>query len=766
MPTVPSLESPQVEAEALPGRAFPRVDDTVNPAAFGTPVAQGLDEIAHAATTEQAKEKIQNDNLRVIDANTQLEAGRNALLYGSPDKDGNLQGGAFSMRGLDAINMPAKLIPQYQAMASGISQTLTPDQQRIFTNHIAQGQNELNLQLNRYEFEEHNRMANTIYGNASKQAIESASIGYADPAVVGKSRADIKALVAMQGQREGWDQSTKDEQTQKLLAEMHYSVVDRMLADGQPETALQYFVGTKDEPGIRDSNELTGQESHQLGATIDAALREKSAQNQSAVTAKVRDVRAAAVNGQLIPPSSMPSDDELKSAYPTSWQEVRGAINRDVQMGSDLKTMAVMSPEQIAETVGGYKPDAVTGAAEQYERYNAVQTAANTIMARRAQDPRQYAIDNHLGSNPLDFKDPAAVGAELRDRASTAGVLSNHLGGAVPLLSKGEAASLSQTLESQKPDQRLGTLYSLATSIGDDRAFQAVMHQVLPGSPTTAIVGNQVVASNPQSAPVWFDRNFASDPTSQAKILQGETLLHPQADEKGEKKEVFPMPPDGGTSGLRQQFAEKVGDLFRTRPELSESYYQAFKDAYASLLSDKGDVSGNGSTKLRDQALSMALGHLSRFNGQNVSIPQGMDPSRFEGLVNNAVVAKAKSLGAPEGFESKIGGYTLQEQGDLGSGQYRLLNGTLPLVRPDGKGPFEIDLKQDYQPDRAHGSPEDKTRAAAATAAPAPQGGDLEGGTRLQKPAGGAGRAIAAPAIKAPTGGKGAAGRPSQAPAL
>lgn len=764
MPTVPSLEAPQVQEEALPGRPNPRIDDNVSSAAFGAPLAEGLENVSSAVTEEEAKQKTQNDQLRVIDANTQLEAGRNALLYGKPGQDGTMQGGAFSFHGMDALNLPDKLTPAYQGMADKISSTLTPDQQRLFQPHIAAGSNELNLQLNRYEYEESNRLANNVYTNGANQAVESASVGWRDPIVIGKSRADIKALVQLQGDREGWGQDEKNAQTQKLLAEMHYSVVDRMLADGNPQAALSYFVGSKADPGIRDTNELTGEQAHQLGSAIDAAVRQQGAQNQAAVAAKVQDVRAAAINGQLVPPSSMPSDGELRSAYPDTWQTVKGGIQRDIQMGSDLKSFAGLSPQEITQHVEGYKPSSVLGAAEGYERFNAAAQAAQRTLADRAKDPRQYAIDNQLGSTALNFGDSQGVGDELRARIAAAPALTKQIGGYVPLLSRNESAQLSQSLESMTPTDRLKALNGLNSSINDDRGFQELMRQTMPGSPVTAIVGSSVSASNPHEAPVWFDHRFAQDPVDQARILQGEQLLNPQGLEKDDagSKKPFPMPTDGGPSGLREQFSQKAGDLFRTRPELGEAYYQTFKSAYAALLSEKGDLSGNGDSKLQKQAMQIAVGNVTSFHNGNISVPQGMDPSRFEGLLDKAVANRAAQAGAPDGWADKISGYGLREIGGLGSGRYELVNGNAPLVRPDGKGLFEVDVNQQFLPSRgAQGSPQDQSRAPAPAA---PQADSIEGQPRLSRPT------PEAHAIKAPPLGAGGRGggraHPSEGPEL
>lgn len=768
--SVPNLEAPSVQEEPLPGRPYPRFDTNVPEASFGEPIARGIEAVSAEETQEAAKQKVQNDNLRVIDANTQLEAGRNALLYGQPDAQGNRSGGAFSLHGKDAMNLPATVIPQYQKMADQIGSTLTPDQRRLFQAHIDAGSNELNLQLNRYEYQEANRLSNEIYSNGASQAVESASVGWRDPNVIGKSRADIKGLVSMQGDREGWSDSEKAAQTQKLLAEMHFSVIDRMLADGDPRAALRYFVGTQDQPGVRDSNELTGEQAHQLGAAIDAAMRQHQADITTNVAAKVADVRAAAMNGMAVPPSAMPTTGELQAAYPERWQEVQGAIRNDINMGADLKSFGAMTPQEIAARVDSYRPTGVQGAAEGFERYNIIAAAAQRTFAERAKDPRQYAIDNQLGSKPLDFQDPQAMGTELRARIASTGPLSRQMGGYVPPLTRDEAGRLAQSLASQNPADQLRSLMTLHQAVGNDVGFQEIMHQVLPGSPVTAIVGSQVAAANPQTAPVWFDRHYAMVPADATRILQGEQLLAPaQEGEKGARK-PFPMPPDGGAGGMREQFQNAVGDTFRSRPELGEATYQAFKAAYASLLSERGDLSGQGNTSLRKQALSIAVGNMTSFQGNEVVVPQGMDPSRFPGLVRHAVQAEAANTGSPQDWESKIRGYQLREVGGLGSGRYELINGNMPLTRADGQGLFEIDLRGQYLPDAkgVHGSPQDVARAAAETHQAQPASQPISAGTARVEPPTPKGTSFKAPPIPGGTGKRGGGGRggahPSQAP--
>jgi len=353
------------------------------------------------------------------------------------------------------------------------------------------------------------------------------------------------------------------------------------------------------------------------------------------------------------------------------------------------------------------------------------------------------------------------MGDELRSRIADAPALSKQMGGTVPLLSRNESAQLSQSLEGMKPADRLRALSTLNTSIGDDRAFQQVLHQILPGSPVTAVVGAQLSASNPHESPVWFDHRFAQNPTDLTRILTGEQLLNPQGSEEKGSKKPFPMPQEGGSAGLREQFAQKAGDLFRSRPETGEAYFQAFKATYAALLSEKGDLSGNGNSSLQRQALQIVLGNTASINGNQVPVPAGMDPSRFAGLLDKAVATRAIQGGGGADWKDKLQGYQLREIGSYGSGRYQLVNGNVLISRPDGKGLFQVDLNSEYLPSHgAAGSPEDVIRAPP----PRPQEVSLEGQNRVPKPTPEA-HALKAPPVAMGGRGNGKA-HPSQGPSL
>lgn len=762
MPIVPMMEAPTVSEEPLPGRPNPRIDENAPPSAFGAAVGQGIEDVGSSISAEEERLKQQNDHLRVVDANTQLEAGKNAMTYGTPDKDGKLTGGSFSLHGADAVNIPANVLPQYDALAAQISAKLTPDQQQLFKAHVSLGKAELNTSLSRYEYEESNRYAQTVFKNGLTQYAENASIGWRDPMQIAKAKLDTEGAIKIQADREGiHDQATRDSMTQTALAQLNFNVVDRMLADGNPQAALAYFVGSKGQPGIRDSRELNGEQAHQLGAQIDAALRAHQSENESSFLSRVHDIRAAATNGMMIPPASIPSDAEGAAVMGDRWPLVKKAMQGDITMGADIKRVAGLPPDQQLAILDKYKPTSVTGAAEALERQGIVQSAIAQDQARRAQDPRQYVIDNKMGSQPLNFQNMDQVGKELNQRFAATALQSNSLGGNVPPLTRDEASRFTTALTSMPDADRVRTLAQLHSTIGNDRGYQALMHQILPGSPVTAIVGTRLAQNDPTHAPAWFDGKFAQDPFDAQRILQGERLLNPQGLDKGgaEKggKPAIKLPSDEGGAGLRASFDQKVGTLFRDRPELMEAHYATFKAAYAALSSEAGDFSPNVDSKRAKQAAQMSVGTIVTMNGGTVSAPPGMDPTKVEGAIHNALGAAAARAGLGDAnWQDRLAGYLPVETGAVGSGVYKFKNGNRYLTTPDGKADMVADLNHTPARGTIH-----RDGDAEPVEPPAPTTG-IEGAGRNAPPKPTPTETIRKPVSVRTGRGRNGAGKPSQ----
>jgi hypothetical protein len=359
--------------------------------------------------------------------------------------------------------------------------------------------------------------------------------------------------------------------------------------------------------------------------------------------------------------------------------------------------------------------DLMTNGGSLKDRANLIrlQTAVNQNVNLLQKAPLLFASNRDgVDPHPIDFQGLSTpegqqqVTAAIADRMATLKSLQKQYGSSVQMLPllPGEAATLAGHLQNATAANKVGMLSQLRNTMNDDAAYQATMRQIAPHSPVTALAGTMVGHSSPAATPMWFDKRFAPTEEDAAHMLSGEALLNPnkgtsEQQEKGELKSAVPMPPDGTNNqpGLRNQFMLQARDLFRDRPQLGEAYYAAFKAADAGLRAEVGDLKGEPNPQIERQALKIALGNTIDFNGARVKVPDGMDSTKFKGYVDSAVAAAVKSAGGGPDWADRMQGYRLYEQ-EIGSGRYTLMDGKIPFVRPDGKGPLSIDLHQQYLP--------------------------------------------------------------------
>jgi hypothetical protein len=307
----------------------------------------------------------------------------------------------------------------------------------------------------------------------------------------------------------------------------------------------------------------------------------------------------------------------------------------------------------------------------------------------------------------------ATIAAHVTDRVATLTAMRTQYGPAIPMapLLPQEVGQMTSQLQNATPAGRMQVLTSLHSAFNNEDAYQAAMRQIAPHSPVTAIAGSMLGSASATSNPAWYDQRFAPQMTDVERVFRGEGLLNAAAGGKGNSASLPSEASSQGSrgdvasfiygkesTGLRETFADGAGNLFRGRPDLAETHYSMFKDAFAAILAEKGTLSAVNDWSLKQQALKIALGNTINFNGDKVAVPPGMDPTQFKGYVNNAVGAVVKSAGGQDDWAQRLNGYRLQELGGVGTGRYTVMDGQIPFVRPDGKGPLTIDLRNQYGP--------------------------------------------------------------------
>lgn len=447
-------------------------------------------------------------------------------------------------------------------------------------------------------------------------------------------------------------------------------------------------------------------------------------QNRMEHESDKREAKAQSALGQI--------DEQISSGIPATplmWEKWQGltqgtsAEDDFKQRLNDENTVQEVLRKPVAEQqqyVQAKAQDLEQNGGSMRDRANLMrmQTAVNQNINLMQKAPLLFdANRNGTVVQPLDIPAMATpagqqqFGAQIADRMATLTALRGKYGPTIspsPLLPQ-EAGQMASQLDNLNYKERAQALVTLRNSTGDDTAYQNMMRQIAPHSPVTAIAGQMVSANAPASTPSWFSNQYAPQLADVQHVLRGEELLNPkgsgsQAEQEagkaaGTMKGGMPMPPelDGQKSiGLRPIFARTAGDMFRDRPDLADSYYSAFRDAYASLSAEKGDMSGLTDRPRALQAAQIALGNVTQFNGSTVAVPRGMDPSQFSGLVKSTVASTMQQLGA-QNWQNNLRGYGLKEVGDVGSGRYQLTIGNTPKLGPDGKI-LTIDLRNQYLP--------------------------------------------------------------------
>ncbi|HEY1900767.1 MAG TPA: hypothetical protein VGG49_13345 [Steroidobacteraceae bacterium] len=434
-----------------------------------------------------------------------------------------------------------------------------------------------------------------------------------------------------------------------------------------------------------------------------------------------REAKAQSAIGQIDEQisSGVPATPSMWEKWQTTTQGTSFEQEYKQRLGDEDKVQSVLRLpiDQQEKYVQDQASALDTNGGSLRDRANLIrlQTAVNQNVNLLQKAPLLFnANRNGTEVQPLNFTaltmpdGQQAFSAQIADRMASLKAMRTQYGASVTpsVLLPQEAGQLSSQLENADYKQRTQMLLQLRQATGDDVAYQNIMRQVAPHSPVTAIAGQLVNANAPANTPSWYDNNFAPQITDVQHVLHGEELLNPasngkqaQAEQeagKGAMKNGMPMPQDAGPAGMRAIYGRAAGDLFRDRPEMADAYYSVFKDAYASLLAQKGDMKGLGDPTLQQQALKIALGNTVQFNGSTVSVPRGMDPSNFNGLLKGAIAGTMQQAGAPADWQQRVRGYGLRELGAVGSGQYMLVSGNTPILRPDKQGPIVVDMRDQY----------------------------------------------------------------------
>ena len=700
MAIVPEGEIGQVQQEPLPGRAYPRLSDDASPAEFGAGLGEGIaaagadvEHVQDQRDAAAARAQRQADQVPIALANQALSSYVANKSYTADDA-------AFKRQGPDAVGMDSQYLPGFDQQAAQIRSTLTPNQARAFDVHAAQERAEWNVQLHRYEFEEGNRFAQQTFTDGIGKTTAQAGInwrGMIDPEGYNLVKGQIGQMseALAENQRTNKKESV-DANTDRLIG----SIVESGLADGGTQQMAQFLQAHKGEISNPSLYPV-------LQEKVDAALKREQAEKVDGLSSLYHDAYTGAING-VRGSENMISREQVAQLFPKEADSKYQLLFKAAQAGAAEKQFDTMDSAAIQKYLDAHDPRqqaAHPGQAQDLDLYNLLREKANSSLAKRQADPRQFAIST-MHDDPIDWSKPDDAADVLDRRFNTQQDDSRRWGVQMPPLSKGEASQLNQWLQSSPPDQQVAALGKLRDGLDDEYRFRAVVAQLRPDAPVLADAALRLPQS-PNSAPLWYNSRFDNDTSVAMDLLTGQELLHPKgaeaaAEGKGGYKSGVAMPTE---DYLRGAFHSSVlGGLYARNPVEADQMYESFKALYAANVAKLGDTSG-GSNATAVQAAVKALAPRMDHSlpGPAVPVPTGMDPARFHDYVRQAEIAAAKYYGMDP---KMLDGRGLLPMGRTGSGQYMVLHddAMTPTQIPGTNKPLIIDLNYQYRRERTGGA--------------------------------------------------------------
>ena len=435
-------------------------------------------------------------------------------------------------------------------------------------------------------------------------------------------------------------------------------------------------------------NQLPIDQVPQYIAHATTIVNQQQALVRSQVQTTESDQTTAFMNGETVA-KPLTQDDYTKAYGPAEGASRYENFKSTQQLGSDISSMKAMPPDQIGNMLERYKPDPnAPGYELATKRYAAAAQAANHVMAARNADPIAYAQAAGIGgAAPIDWTKPKDAMAELNKRTGLAATMNQVYQAPYNLLSKDEAGRLSSSFEGMSGAQKLAYLGTIAQTVTDPRAQQAIFQQLAPDSPVTAVAG-KLVAMNVNNVvnPGAMSKNLTFEPQKVATmIIEGEAILNPTKAAKGEDGKpvnlIMPKGPD-----MRTEFDSMVGKTFTNQAEGAEIAYQAVRAYYAAKAVHTGTYSGVYDPAIMQEAVRAVTGGTTTIGSGTVRLPWGMDESSFKDKAFSNFQQLASASGK-KGADANLYTYGLENYGDA----YRVRNGT-GFLNDDRGNPIVLNI--------------------------------------------------------------------------
>ncbi|ELE9701325.1 hypothetical protein [Enterobacter kobei] len=414
----------------------------------------------------------------------------------------------------------------------------------------------------------------------------------------------------------------------------------------------------------------------------DQIRKQQQAEYRTSIDSRVRDASAAYMRGVDFPDA--PTQTDFIAAYGVREGNLRYTEFKNTQIaGQYIGSFRNMPTSSIQAAVENLKPDTGEtgeGYAARAQTYDAVVSAASTVLAQRKADPVQFSLSAGQ-TQPIDMTNENSFGKTIALRASQAGELAKSYGTPLTFFSKDEANQIGAFFRDAPVSQQSAYLDAIHKSTGGGKTYMAALQQISVNAPSAAVAG--ILMDKPGG--MVAEKNWFNPDVNVSPDIAAQTILAGAAARKGSKDvKGMVMPKE---TDMRLEFTDTVQDAFAGDAQGATMAYEVAKDYYAGVMAKKGDFSGELDASVWKQAINVATGGTYDYNGMgNVLLPWGMSSEQFDKEVNQAWETQVTGAGV----KAPPGQYGLQSYGDS---QYLVKLGTGYLLKPDGS-PVIIDLTQ------------------------------------------------------------------------
>lgn len=684
-------------------------------------------DVDHAATQLYRAQKVEQDRVDTLRAEEAFSKLREKQL----DLSIGPENGFTNVKGSEAVSRP--MLPEWNKKFDDeqklLADSLGNDAQRYKFAHRAT--------LSRMQFGDDilHHMANQreVYGKEVYEGVlgteeRSAAAKWDSPADIGLSLTRVDDAVHSRAEAQGWPAEYANSVLLESKGKIHKAVIDQAIANQNFDYAEKWFEQNKDnidshtaatlskavEGGAqkqRAADYVGDYISHQqdylgLGKLQDTVLADPVLDDtrKNTIMGRIQNQRFAlerraevetARRQHVIGKAINENVGNILAGYEPSLEQIQPIINaakgtdleedanRMVQLAQATRTFRNQAPAQQEAMITGAETQ-LRSDPTKFDRR--VLDAWKEIKQKQGEqvkdDPVTFATrQGYAPPVPLNLAEPGAVAGDLAQRYSLARAVSDKYQAPFKPLTKPELGLVTEALSKGTWQQKGDYLAKLhAASAGDEEGYSAVLQQVAPDEPVTAVAGEYAAK----------DRKPVAD-----LMLRGESILRPakKTDGTPDRGTLLPMPAE---KEMRSAFDDKVRDAYAGRVQQRNVMYQSARSIYAALSADAGDKDTAVLDSDRwDKAITMATGGVDKYRGKHVVLPYGMDLGTFKDQMDARLGEVAASGALPPTLTaSRLADLPVESIGD---GKYILRSGDSVLVgaQADGhKTPIVIDFNK------------------------------------------------------------------------